>query len=196
MSNAPATIFLVDNHHDSLELYDVALSRAGFQTLTAVSGEEALARVPAIAPDIVVTDVALPGMSGLELVERLRADEDTQDIGIVVVTAHACASDERHAVAAGCDTFLIKPCLPDALTLEIDRILDTRHAAHERARQRIHAEYVEMPDMLLSAEDVSRLCGLDVSVCRVVLDALVREDFLSLGPRGRYARAITGSRDR
>jgi CheY-like chemotaxis protein len=139
MSHAPL-VLLVDDHRDSLRLYDVGLSAAGFRTLTADSAHNAFARVSDVLPDVVVTDVALPGMSGLELVQRLRGLEETKDIGIVVLTGMAFPADEQDAASAGCDVFLTKPCLPDALATEVRRLVDARRAAQEHASAAIPAD--------------------------------------------------------
>jgi two-component system, cell cycle response regulator DivK len=68
----------------------------------------------------------LPGVSGLELTKLLRDDERTKDVGIIVLTAQAFGSAEQQASDAGCDRFLLKPCLPDALALEIRDVLTSR----------------------------------------------------------------------
>jgi len=80
-------------------------------------------------PDAVIADVTLPGASGLDLTRRLRADIRTKDAGIIVLSGHASAAAEQRAHDAGCDRYLVKPFLPDALALEIHDVLKSRQQA-------------------------------------------------------------------
>ena len=75
-------------------------------------------------------------MSGLDLVRRLRGDARTSAIGIVVLTGHTASSVREQANAAGCDRFIVKPCLPDALAFEIGEVLAdrARRATHVHTR--------------------------------------------------------------
>ena len=107
-------------------MYACGLLTMGFQPVTAASGEEAFARACEIQPDAVVADVSLPGISGLDLTRRLRDDARTKNTGIVVLTGHAALSVRQQADAAGCDRFIVKPCLPDALAFEVRDVLMNR----------------------------------------------------------------------
>jgi two-component system, cell cycle response regulator DivK len=127
------TVMLVADHEDSAEMYAVALKTMGFQPVTARTAEEAYAQASVLRPDVIVADVTLPGSSGLELTRRLRADAQTSDTGIIVLTGHIGPAIERQADDAGCDRFLLKPCMPDALALEIRDVLARRHDASKHA---------------------------------------------------------------
>jgi two-component system phosphate regulon response regulator PhoB len=70
--------------------------------------------------------VTLPGASGLDLTRRLRADIRTKEAGIIILSGHATAAAEQRAIEAGCDRYLVKPSLPDALALEIHHVLNSR----------------------------------------------------------------------
>jgi two-component system cell cycle response regulator DivK len=90
----------------------------------------------AITADVVVTGIRVPGpFDGVELVRHLRTNATTQDRPIIVLTACAFTHDERRARAAGCDVFLRKPCYPEALLAEIQRVWagGTRRATAARA---------------------------------------------------------------
>jgi CheY-like chemotaxis protein len=74
-------------------------------------------------PDIILMDLALPRMDGWEATRRLKSDDRTRHIPIVALTGHALAGHAEGARQAGCDSFVTKPCLPDALVAEIKRML-------------------------------------------------------------------------
>jgi two-component system response regulator AtoC len=124
-------VLVVDNDLSIRETFEHHLGRSGYDVRTAPSGEEALATVVAFAPGLVITDVRMPGMDGLELLRRLRSGGE--DIDVAVITAH---DDMRSAIAAmqsGAYDYLVKP-------LDLDRI-DTmvRRCFRERSlRRRMH----------------------------------------------------------
>ena len=119
-------VLIVDDHQDSLAMYAFGLLAMGFQPLTADTAEEAFARACDIRPSVVVTDVALSGTSGLDLIRRLRDDTRTQDTAIILLTGQASASVQQEADEAGCDRFLTKPCMPDTLAVAIRDLLESR----------------------------------------------------------------------
>lgn len=123
LPSAPAIVLIVDDHADSLAMYECCLAALGFRPITAQSAEHALVRARTDRPDVVVADFFLPGQSGLELVRQLRMDDSTRDARIILLTGHIGAALEQQARDAGCDRFLTKPCLPDALAGEIERLL-------------------------------------------------------------------------
>jgi two-component system, cell cycle response regulator DivK len=125
----PPLVLIVDDHVDSCEMYAESLGFMGFQPVTEQTGEDGFARACAIHPDVVVADVRLPGISGLELTRRLRHDDRTKDAAIIVLTGRTSDADEQQANDAGCDLFLSKPCLPDDLAVEIRHILSARRPA-------------------------------------------------------------------
>jgi DNA-binding response OmpR family regulator len=117
-------VLLVDGHADSLDVYALMLSRAGFEVDTATDGVQAVARLAERVPAIIALELALRGdVSGYDLCRRVRAHASTQAVPLVAVTARASASDAAQATAAGCDVVLTKPCLPDTLLTEVQRLL-------------------------------------------------------------------------
>ncbi|MBV9997571.1 MAG: response regulator [Verrucomicrobia bacterium] len=116
-----ATILIVDDHPINLKLARGVLEFAGHQVLQAADAEQARAILAAgIRPDLILMDVALPGMDGLTLARCLKGDSATQAIPIVAMTAFAMKGDEQKALAAGCDAYLTKP-------------IDTRQLPHRVA---------------------------------------------------------------
>jgi CheY-like chemotaxis protein len=122
-------VLLVDDHEDSAAMYAIGLLAMGFQPITAATADDGFERACRLKPDVVVADVSLAGMCGHDLTRRLRGDARTRAARIIVLASHAFGGVKDEAAAAGCDRFLMKPCLPDVLALEIRSVLDQREAA-------------------------------------------------------------------
>ena len=103
------TIFIVDDHPVNLELAKVLLTLEGYEVHTASDAESALHMLSDLHPDLILMDVQLPGMDGLELARRLKASPTHRNSRIVALTAYAMKGDEEKALAAGCDGYLSKP---------------------------------------------------------------------------------------
>ena len=116
-------VLVVEDYQDAREMYAAYLEFSGYRVAEATNGVEALEQAHALKPDIILMDLALPKMDGWEATRQLKADARTRDIPIVALTGHALAGHAEGAKAAGCDAFVTKPCLPDALVAEIRRML-------------------------------------------------------------------------
>jgi CheY-like chemotaxis protein len=103
------SIFIIDDHPVNLELVKVLLVLEGYEVHTAGDAESALLLLPDLRPDLILMDVQLPGMDGLELARRIKADPLHKSARIVALTAYAMKGDEEKALAAGCDGYLSKP---------------------------------------------------------------------------------------
>jgi CheY-like chemotaxis protein len=108
-------ILVVDDNPHNLKLLRVLLSTEGYEVRTAVDAEEALAEITAFQPRLVLMDVQLPTLDGLELTRRLKASPETSSILVLAVTSYAMKVDEERALAAGCDGYVPKP-------IDIDRL--------------------------------------------------------------------------
>jgi two-component system phosphate regulon response regulator PhoB len=118
-------ILLVQPEHDDREMYAEFLRHEGFASLPVSTASDALIVAPYVA--VIVTGMLLPGrMGGLEFIGRLKSDERTRSVPVVVLTACAWDTERERAQAAGCDLFLTKPCLPHVLVAEIRRLLSMR----------------------------------------------------------------------
>ena len=115
-------VLLVEDDRDTREMYSEYLSYSGLRVAEAPSGKSALECVREQTPDVVVTDLAMPGMDGLELSRRLRAAEPTRDVPIIAVTGNPTV----RAHEAGCDIMLEKPCTPDQLLQVIEDVLEKK----------------------------------------------------------------------
>ena len=112
-----ATILVVDDNPTNLKLVSDVLEFEGYNILKAVDAEEAQVVLAATLPDLILMDIALPGMDGLTLTRKLKAEERTRGIRIVALTAFAMKGDDQKAFDAGCDGYITKPIdtrkLPD-----------------------------------------------------------------------------------
>jgi two-component system, cell cycle response regulator DivK len=102
-------ILIVDDNPMNLKLVRVLLTSKGYTVRTADAAEQALNVLETFTPRLILMDIQLPGMDGLELTRRLKADPARRDIVIVALTAYAMKGDEEKARAAGCDGYLTKP---------------------------------------------------------------------------------------
>jgi len=113
----PARILVVDDNPTNLKLASDVLDAEGYQVAQAGNAEEALLIIEAHPPDLILMDIALPGMDGLALTRKLKADPATRQIVIVALTAFAMKGDEAKAYSAGCNGYITKPIdtrrLPD-----------------------------------------------------------------------------------
>ncbi len=107
MPNDP--VLIVEDTLVNLKLVRLLLTREGFDVRAAASAEEALDILKDFRPRIILTDIQLPGMDGLELTRRLKSDPATSHVVVLALTAYAMKSDERRAFDSGCDGFITKP---------------------------------------------------------------------------------------
>lgn len=102
-------ILVVDDNPTNLKLVSDVLAFDGYQILKASDAEEAQEIIKVSTPDLILMDIALPGMDGLTLTRQLKADERTRHIIIVALTAFAMKGDDDKAREAGCDGYITKP---------------------------------------------------------------------------------------
>jgi DNA-binding NtrC family response regulator len=123
----PARILVVDDDVDGLAVLKTRLSHAGYEVETAESAEKALARVKAFAPALIVTDVRMAGMTGLDLLERVKTS--MPGVEVVVMTAHDDMQTAVTAMKSGAFDFLVKPVDPKALVRLAERCCNERELA-------------------------------------------------------------------
>jgi CheY-like chemotaxis protein len=129
-------VLVVEDYQDAREMYAAFLAFSGFDVAEATNGVEAIEKAVELIPDIILMDLALPRMDGWEATRRLKMDERTRHIPIVALTGHALAGYAEGARQAGCDSFVTKPCLPDQLVAEIERMLKERSDGSGRSSDR------------------------------------------------------------
>jgi two-component system phosphate regulon response regulator PhoB len=116
-------VLVVDDEPDITALVAYHLAKAGYQVSTAANGPEALRLAEEQAPDLVVLDLMLPGLSGYEVLEALRRRPQTQDVGVIVLTARREESDRIRGLSLGADDYLMKPFAPQELVLRVGAVL-------------------------------------------------------------------------
>lgn len=102
-------VLIVDDNPTNLKLVAFLVKASGYDVDTAHDADSALAAISANRPRVILMDLQLPGIDGLELTRRLKADPATRGIKIIAVTAYAMKGDEEKAMAAGCDDYVTKP---------------------------------------------------------------------------------------
>ena len=126
-------VLVADDDEDILELVKLRLSRCGFDIISAVDGEAALALARSERPALLVLDVAMAGLDGLEVTRALRADPQTAALPILLLTARAQEADVEHGLAAGADDYVVKPFSPEALAERVASLLRIACEATEPA---------------------------------------------------------------
>ena len=121
-------VLVVDDHLMSLELVTALLQQEGNQVLAATSGEVGLRLAAAEAPDLILMDLQLPGMTGYEAIRRLKADPVTAAIPVLALTGSAMRGDDIKVRAAGADGYLTKPLDARVFRETLRRILTPRAA--------------------------------------------------------------------
>jgi CheY-like chemotaxis protein len=122
---AGARILIVDDNPTNLKLVAYLMSAKGYEVTTALDADAALAAIERGRPALILMDLQMPGIDGLELTKKLKADPLTRGIIVVAVTAYAMKGDEQRARAAGCDDYVTKPidtrALPETIAKHLAR---------------------------------------------------------------------------
>ncbi|HWJ20927.1 MAG TPA: response regulator [Gemmatimonadaceae bacterium] len=116
-------ILVVDDEPDIVALVAYHLAKAGYRVSTASNGADALATARQERPALLVLDLMLPGASGFEVLEQLRADEATRDVAVLMLTARKEEPDRIRGLSLGADDYLTKPFSPQELVLRVGAIL-------------------------------------------------------------------------
>ena len=109
MASSAKTILIVEDNALNMRLFNDVLQASGYQTLQTGDGNEAVALAVEHRPDLILMDMRLPGISGLEATQLIKAHENLRDVPIVAVTASALKGDKEKILAGGCDGFIAKP---------------------------------------------------------------------------------------
>jgi CheY-like chemotaxis protein len=120
-------ILIVDDNATNLKLVAYLMKAHGYDVDSALDAEGALEAIGRRRPEVILMDIQLPGIDGLELTRRLKADPVTRDIIIIAVTAYAMKGDQDKAIAVGCDDYITKPIDTRALPDTIARHLAKRN---------------------------------------------------------------------
>src|SRR5215472_5075336 len=125
-------ILVVDDEPEAVELVEFNLKQAGFTVVTAADGADALNKARATSPNLVVLDLMLPEINGLEVCKMLRRDATTASVPVIMLTAKAAEIDRVLGLELGADDYITKPFSPRELVLRVKNILQ-RNRVSEKA---------------------------------------------------------------
>ncbi len=118
------SVLVVEDNPTNLKLIQVILTRAGYYVQTAADADEALSVLKTFRPSIILMDLQLPGMDGLELTKLLKKNPVTKDVLIIALTAYAMKGDEEKALKSGCDGYITKPFDTRSLAKTVSSFLE------------------------------------------------------------------------
>ena len=159
-----ATILAVDDTPQNLRLLEALLSTEGYEVLTAASGDEALRVVAERHPDLLLVDILMPGIDGYELCRRIRANEETRYLPIVLMTA-SIEQDKARALESGADDFVQKPVLQHELSVRVRSLLRIK---------RYHDDLKDALDRQTAIGEVLRVIGSSAFQIEPVLHAVAQ----------------------
>ncbi len=142
MSTKPR-ILIADDNEANVELLEAYLGGLDVETAIAIDGQDTLDKVVSFKPDLILLDIMMPKLSGFEVCERLKGDQATSEIMILMVTALNELGDIERAVEAGTDDFLSKPVNKIELNIRIQNMLEVRTVKDENERLRKYIEKME-----------------------------------------------------
>ena len=126
VSTTRQTVLLAEDHADTRMFY-AELLRSSFEVIETGRGDQALTLARENLPALIVTDLSLPGITGLELAKALKGDASTKHIPILCLSGYSDTETSDAAAASGIDRLVVKPCLPDDLLAHVSELLALRH---------------------------------------------------------------------
>jgi two-component system, cell cycle response regulator DivK len=126
-------VLIVEDNHDNRAIFAAILQHHGYEVLEAADGENGVRVAQEEHPDVILMDISLPHMDGLQATALLKGSADTSGIPIIAVTAHAMREDEIRVRKAGCDSYLAKPVEPMRVVREVSRMIGESHADPARS---------------------------------------------------------------
>ena len=131
---AKGRILVVDDEIYIVHILDFSLGMEGYEVLTALDGEQALEKARAEKPDLIVLDIMMPKLDGYETCKRLKADAETKDVPVILLSAKGRNVDQKVGFEVGADDYITKPFIPRKLVERINAIL-----GHGTSQQRMQA---------------------------------------------------------
>src|SRR5579862_3177435 len=122
-------VLIVEDNPLNMKLFSAMVAAQGYQVLQATDGARGLYLAHRRHPDLIIMDIQLPGMSGIEVTHSLKADDDTRDIPIIATTAFALRGDEETIRASGCDGYMAKPIAISQFLEMLEAFIIRRHEA-------------------------------------------------------------------
>ncbi|MBI3812786.1 MAG: response regulator [Nitrospirae bacterium] len=119
------TILIADDEPHLIRSLSYVLQREGYGVESAVDGQEALAKIEALRPDLVFLDLSLPRLDGFEVCRRIKGRPDLRSIYVIILTARGQQEDRTRGLQAGADAFMTKPFSPKGIIAKLRQVLDS-----------------------------------------------------------------------
>ncbi len=116
-------ILVIEDNEKNLKLVVFLLRKEGYEVISSINAEDGIEQANRTNPDLILMDIQLPGMDGLEATRRLKADKTTAHIKVIALTAFAMAGDQQRIVDAGCDSYISKPIRYQSFLTDVKRFL-------------------------------------------------------------------------
>ena len=168
-------LLVVEDNFRLLQAINVCLTKAGFEVMTARDGNTALERIAETIPDLIVSDIMMPGMDGFSLAAQVRANPRTDLIPIVFLTAKETRQDRIAGFKVGIDAYLVKPFEPDELVAAIENILSRVSRTHRRVARASNENNQTAPAVRKSAP-VSDLTEAEERIANLVAKSLSNKE--------------------
>jgi two-component system, OmpR family, phosphate regulon response regulator PhoB len=184
-------ILVVDDEQDILDLVALHMAREGHECVGISNGLEVFPAALKDEPDLIVLDLMLPGMDGIQVFKRLRADSRTRGIPVIMLTAKAQVTDKITGLELGADDYLTKPFSPRELLLRIQAVL-------RRVKKTTHVSEVRVGDFLLDRKNMKFFIAgqsVDLTATEFKLLALLMENPAAVHTRADLLREVWGYND-
>jgi len=168
-------LLVVEDNFRLLQAINVCLTKAGFEVMTARDGNAALERIAETIPDLIVSDIMMPGMDGFSLAAQIRANPRTDLIPIVFLTARETRQDRIAGFKVGIDAYLVKPFEPDELVAAIENILSRVSRTHRRVA-RTSNENIQTAPAARKSAPVSDLTEAEERIANLVAKTLSNKE--------------------
>ncbi len=168
-------LLVVEDNFRLLQAINVCLTKAGFEVMTARDGNAALERIAETIPDLIVSDIMMPGMDGFSLAAQIRANPRTDLIPIIFLTARETRQDRIAGFKVGIDAYLVKPFEPDELVAAIENILSRVSRTHRRVA-RTSNENIQTAPATRKSVPVSDLTEAEERVANLVAKTLSNKE--------------------
>src|SRR5215218_792694 len=157
--DVPSRILIVDDHEDNIELLRARLEARGYRIDTAMDSEQAIARVSAAPPDLILLDVMMPRIDGFEVVRRLKANKDLPFIPIILQTALDSTEHKVEGLDAGADDYITKPINFAELEARVKSLLRIKALQEELARANANLLRMSQTDSLTGVDNRRHIEG-------------------------------------
>ena len=120
-------VLVVEDNENNMKLICLVLEKHGYEPIQAFAGEEGVGKAIQEIPDIILMDIQLPDISGIEAVKRIRMIDDMRDIPIIAITSYAMAGDREKILNVGCNGYFEKPIDPLTIVEDIEKIIELKN---------------------------------------------------------------------